>query len=250
MKNETENVDVNDDRRTDVVLSEFFSYKRFIFRYTVEFLARKIFHYQFMYRYVFGRWCHAGDGSFCLGVLGHRSKQEITSTRSSLLRPPLARDPPLCRTSYWVIAVESSLSIHLCLGTNKRTRMSSESRMSQYTMYIANAYCGGSSRKLIASWWCVFFWNNVSLTSIQSNLCFVRYAILALSAILMLMSLVVTSTRVMSEGFASFWSAIMLIVLSIGGTMIMRKFHNSFAVGIFMGSVVCMSQLFFILFLV
>jgi hypothetical protein len=31
---------------------------------------------------------------------------------------------------------------------------------------------------------------------------------------------VVTSTRIMSEGFASVWSAIMLIILSIGGTMI------------------------------
>lgn len=77
-----------------------------------------------------------------------------------------------------------------------------------------------------------------------------RYAILGLSGLLMLLSLVVTSTRMASEGFASFWSALMLIVLSIGGTMIMRKFHNSFAVGFFMGSVVAMSQLFFLLFLV
>jgi hypothetical protein len=38
-------------------------------------------------------------------------------------------------------------------------------------------------------------------------------------------------------------------VLSIGGTMIMRKFHNSMAVGFFMGGVVAMSQLFFMLFL-
>lgn len=46
------------------------------------------------------------------------------------------------------------------------------------------------------------------------------------------------------------WSGIMLMFLSIGGTMIMRKFHNSFAVGFFMGSVVAMSQLFLLLFLV
>jgi hypothetical protein len=90
-----------------------------------------------------------------------------------------------------------------------------------------------------------------SRVHIQSHLyfCCFRYAILALSGIMMLMSLVVTSTRNMSEGFASFWSAAMLVVMSIGGTMIMRKFHNSFAVGFFMGSVVCMSQLFFLLFL-
>jgi hypothetical protein len=36
----------------------------------------------------------------------------------------------------------------------------------------------------------------------------------------------------------------------VGGTMIMRKFHSSLAVGFFMGCVVAMSQLFFMLFLV
>lgn len=56
--------------------------------------------------------------------------------------------------------------------------------------------------------------------------------------------------RTGSEGFAAFWSAAMLCALSIGGTMIMRKFHNSMAVGFFMGAVVSMSQLFFLLFLV
>lgn len=49
---------------------------------------------------------------------------------------------------------------------------------------------------------------------------------------------------------ASFWSGGMLLALGIGGTMIMRKFHNSMAVGFFMGSVISMSQLFFLLFLV
>lgn len=77
-----------------------------------------------------------------------------------------------------------------------------------------------------------------------------RYAILVLSGLLVVMSLLVTSTRVFSEGFAALWSGIMLLFLSVGGTMIMRKFHNSFAVGFFMGSVVAMSQLFLLLFLV
>lgn len=76
-----------------------------------------------------------------------------------------------------------------------------------------------------------------------------RYSILGLTAALMLMSFVVMGSRPFSEGFASFWSAAMLCVLSIGGTMIMRKFHNSMAVGFFMGSVVAMSQMFFLLFL-
>lgn len=73
---------------------------------------------------------------------------------------------------------------------------------------------------------------------------------MVLSGILVIMSLLVTSTRVFSEGFAALWSGIMLMFLSVGGTMIMRKFHNSFAVGFFMGSVVAMSQLFLLLFLV
>eukprot|EP00545_Synedropsis_sp_CCMP1620_P012398 CAMPEP_0119003784 /NCGR_PEP_ID=MMETSP1176-20130426/762_1 /TAXON_ID=265551 /ORGANISM="Synedropsis recta cf, Strain CCMP1620" /LENGTH=169 /DNA_ID=CAMNT_0006955411 /DNA_START=115 /DNA_END=624 /DNA_ORIENTATION=+ len=101
--------------------------------------------------------------------------------------------------------------------------------MSHYTTSLANSLCGGSSRKLIAGWW---------------------YSILTVTAILTLCSFVVMSTRSLAEGFAATWSAILLLVLSIGGTMIMRKFHNSMAVGFFMGGVVAMSQLFFMLFLV
>jgi hypothetical protein len=65
----------------------------------------------------------------------------------------------------------------------------------------------------------------------------------------MLMSIFVMGTRSIAEGFASIWSGLMLFLLSIGGTMIMRKFHNSMAVGFFMGSVVATSQMFFLLFL-
>jgi uncharacterized membrane-anchored protein len=42
----------------------------------------------------------------------------------------------------------------------------------------------------------------------------------------------------------------MLFLLSIGGTMIMRKFHNSMAVGFFMGSICTCSQMFFTLSLI
>ncbi len=132
------------------------------------------------------------------------------------------------------------------------------SRLAQYTTYLSDRYCGGSSRKLIATWWCVLL--VCSLTCVLSPHCvmvcltiltiFNRYAILVLSGILLIMSLLVTSTRVFSEGFAALWSGTMLMFLSIGGTMIMRKFHNSFAVGFFMGSVVAMAQLFLLLFLV
>lgn len=75
-----------------------------------------------------------------------------------------------------------------------------------------------------------------------------RYSILGLTLVLMLMSfLVIGGSRPLSEGFCAFWSGCMLVALSIGGTMIMRKFHNSMAVGFFMGSVVATSQLFFLL---
>lgn len=68
-----------------------------------------------------------------------------------------------------------------------------------------------------------------------------------MTGILALMSFAVMGTRSLAEGFMSIWSAFMLLALSIGGTMIMRKFHNSMAVGFFMGGVVAMSQLFFFL---
>ena len=64
------------------------------------------------------------------------------------------------------------------------------------------------------------------------------------------MSLVIMSTRERAESFAAIWSGLMLFGLAVGGTMIMRKFHNSMAVGFFMGSVVAISQMFFCLFLV
>ena len=75
----------------------------------------------------------------------------------------------------------------------------------------------------------------------------VRYSILGVTGILALMSCVLMGTRSFAEGFTSVWSAFMLLALSIGGTMIMRKFHNSMAVGFFMGGVVAMSQMFFFL---
>jgi hypothetical protein len=68
-----------------------------------------------------------------------------------------------------------------------------------------------------------------------------------MTGMLALMSCAVMGTRSLAEGFTSVWSAFMLLALSIGGTMIMRKFHNSMAVGFFMGGVVAMSQLFFFL---
>mmetsp|Transcript_10193 Transcript_10193/g.24508 ORF Transcript_10193/g.24508 Transcript_10193/m.24508 type:complete len:177 (-) Transcript_10193:726-1256(-) len=101
--------------------------------------------------------------------------------------------------------------------------------LSAYTAVLADSLCGGSSRRLIAGWW---------------------YSILGLTGILALMSCAVMSTRGLSEAFTSIWSALMLLALSVGGTMIMRKFHNSMAVGFFMGGVVAMSQMFFFLMLV
>ena len=71
-----------------------------------------------------------------------------------------------------------------------------------------------------------------------------------MTALLTLVSFAVMgSRRPKAEAFASIWSALMLCALSIGGTMIMRKFHNSLAVGFFMGAAVSSAQLFFLLFL-
>lgn len=101
--------------------------------------------------------------------------------------------------------------------------------LSQSTTFLAKHLCGGSSRKLIAGWW---------------------YSILGMTAMLAFLSfLIVGGNRRWSESFCALWSAMMLCILSVGGTMIMRKFHNSMAVGFFMGSVVSMSQMFFLLFL-
>jgi hypothetical protein len=71
-----------------------------------------------------------------------------------------------------------------------------------------------------------------------------------MTGVLAMMSCAVMGTRSLAEAFTSVWSAFMLLALSIGGTMIMRKFHNSMAVGFFMGGVVAMSQMFFFLSLV
>jgi len=101
--------------------------------------------------------------------------------------------------------------------------------ISKLTSALTKLLCGGSSRKLIAGWW---------------------YSILAISLLLTLISLWVVSTRSPAEGFACMTSSLLLVALSVGGTMIMRKFHNSIAVGLFMGSIVAGSQLFFFLFLV
>jgi hypothetical protein len=57
------------------------------------------------------------------------------------------------------------------------------------------------------------------------------------------------SSRGGTEAFISMWSAIVLLILCIGGTIIMRKFQSSVFVGFFMGSVVAASQMFFMLFL-
>jgi hypothetical protein len=70
-----------------------------------------------------------------------------------------------------------------------------------------------------------------------------------MTLVLTIMGIFVMGSRAFSEGLAALWSGLLLCALSVGGTMIMRKFHSSFAVGLFMGCVVAMSQLFFMLFL-
>ena len=110
---------------------------------------------------------------------------------------------------------------------------------SQYTTYLANHLCGGSSRKLIAGWW---------------------YSILALTIAITFLSLTMISNRNNNNNNKSeyggvsnnnynvpqciiaLWSSFLLCCFSIGGTMIMRKFHNSMAVGFFMGVTITSCQ--------
>ena len=102
---------------------------------------------------------------------------------------------------------------------------------SQYTTYLANHLCGGSSRKLIAGWW---------------------YSILGMTIAITLLSLAMisnnnnnnnsSSTSNTQQCIIALWSSFLLCCFSIGGTMIMRKFHNSIAVGFFMGVTVTSCQ--------
>jgi len=101
--------------------------------------------------------------------------------------------------------------------------------MSMITTFLSRTLCSGSTRRLIAGWW---------------------YSILALSLAMTLISIWVMSSRSRGEGFSSIWASVMMVILSIVGTMIMRRFHNSLAVGFFLGSIVASAQLFFVLFIV
>jgi hypothetical protein len=84
-------------------------------------------------------------------------------------------------------------------------------------------------------------------------MCVLRYSILLTTTLLAIAAFAVlngTHRRPAAEGFASIGAAIISVVLSVGGTMILRKFHNSMAVGFFMGSILATSQMFFTLALV
>ena len=43
-------------------------------------------------------------------------------------------------------------------------------------------------------------------------------------------------------GFAAIWTVILCVILSVGGTLVMRKFQTSLAIGFFLGVVAVMSQ--------
>eukprot|EP00581_Thalassiosira_minuscula_P028293 CAMPEP_0183752806 /NCGR_PEP_ID=MMETSP0739-20130205/2558_1 /TAXON_ID=385413 /ORGANISM="Thalassiosira miniscula, Strain CCMP1093" /LENGTH=175 /DNA_ID=CAMNT_0025989207 /DNA_START=43 /DNA_END=570 /DNA_ORIENTATION=+ len=101
--------------------------------------------------------------------------------------------------------------------------------LSKATAFLSFTLCDGSSRKLIAGWW---------------------YFILFVCIIQVFIALFTMSSRGGTEAFVSLWSSIVLLVLCVGGTVIMRKFQSSVAVGFFMGSVVAASQMFLLLFLI
>jgi len=76
-----------------------------------------------------------------------------------------------------------------------------------------------------------------------------RYTILGISFILVILTFFIVPTRQAAEAFTSCWASLALVGLSVGGTMVMRKFHNSFSTGLFLGGVVGGAQFFFLLFL-
>merc|ERR1719353_2467252 len=51
-----------------------------------------------------------------------------------------------------------------------------------------------------------------------------------------------------SDGFAAIWTMLLIVALSIGGTMVMRKYQTPLAVGFFLGVCVMMSINMFSLF--
>ena len=63
------------------------------------------------------------------------------------------------------------------------------------------------------------------------------------------MTFYIVPTRANAEAFTCCWSSLTLVCLCVGGTMVMRKFHNSFSTGLFLGGVVGGAQYFFLLFL-
>merc|ERR1719253_624346 len=51
-----------------------------------------------------------------------------------------------------------------------------------------------------------------------------------------------------SDGFAAIWTMLLIVALSVGGTMVMRKYQTPLAVGFFLGVCVMMSINMFSLF--
>ena len=140
----------------------------------------------------------------------------------------------------------------------KTSHMSS---LSQITSALAESLCGGSSRKLVAGWWYVARTKHIvrkCLVRLSDSFHFPlslslrymsRYAILLLCFALFLLTFWTLSTRTGAESFCSFWSATLILLLCVGGTMVMRKFHNRTATGVFLGALVGAAQFFFLLFL-
>mmetsp|Transcript_38806 Transcript_38806/g.51133 ORF Transcript_38806/g.51133 Transcript_38806/m.51133 type:complete len:217 (+) Transcript_38806:80-730(+) len=57
-----------------------------------------------------------------------------------------------------------------------------------------------------------------------------------------------SATGSSSAGFAAIWMMLLLILISVGGTIIMRKYQTPLAIGFFLGIVVMASQTMFTLF--
>lgn len=96
------------------------------------------------------------------------------------------------------------------------------------TSFLASTFCAGSPRKLIAGLW---------------------YTIVANAIILTIICIYIINVRSSAEEFDCIWAALTLCALVVGGTMVMRSYHSSMAIGFFLGAVVGSSCLFFLLFL-
>eukprot|EP00640_Fibrocapsa_japonica_P006981 CAMPEP_0113934008 /NCGR_PEP_ID=MMETSP1339-20121228/1352_1 /TAXON_ID=94617 /ORGANISM="Fibrocapsa japonica" /LENGTH=169 /DNA_ID=CAMNT_0000935611 /DNA_START=99 /DNA_END=608 /DNA_ORIENTATION=+ /assembly_acc=CAM_ASM_000762 len=87
----------------------------------------------------------------------------------------------------------------------------------------------------------------------RKTITYTWFTSLAFVAIAFIIACVATS-RISAEGdnralgFAAIWTVLLMVALGIGGSIVMKKFQTSLAIGFFLGVVIMMSQQCLILF--